>query len=262
MKLISWNVRGLGKPRTVRRLRRKLKEANPLIVFLIETKLSSVKMDRVRRKCGYLCGIDVASQGRSGDLSLAWKPECNVVLRSYSNRHIDVIITNEDGSSWRCTGFYGAPETHMRDEAWRVLRSLDDSHGCPWLVIGDFNEILFASEKRGGLLRSERQMTSFRNVLEDCSLSDIGYRGRWFTWQKGVNSAGHVRERLDRGVANSEWWESYPNFSLTHLAHTFSDHCPLLLDTNPQGEQQRFHTFHFEAAWLMEELAYGGVVYG
>ncbi|GMI89667.1 hypothetical protein HRI_002636000 [Hibiscus trionum] len=80
MKLISWNVRGLGKPRTVRRLRQKLKEADPMVIFLIETKLSRVKMKRVRRKCGYLCGIDVESQGRSGGLSLAWKPNCNIAL--------------------------------------------------------------------------------------------------------------------------------------------------------------------------------------
>ncbi|GMI89666.1 hypothetical protein HRI_002635900 [Hibiscus trionum] len=96
-------------------------------------------------------------------------------------------------------------------------------------------------------------MNSFRNVLEDCSLSDIGYKGRWYTWQKGVNSAAHVRERLDRGVVNGEWWEMISNFSLSHLSHTFSNHCPLLLDTNFQANQPKNHMFRFEAAWLMEE---------
>lgn len=36
------------------------------------------------RSCGYLNGIDVDSDGRSGGLSLGWKSNCKVSLRSYS----------------------------------------------------------------------------------------------------------------------------------------------------------------------------------
>jgi hypothetical protein len=35
----------------------------------------------------------------------------------------------------------------------------------PWPVIGDFNEILEQSEKKGGALRREAQMDHFRNTL-------------------------------------------------------------------------------------------------
>ncbi|GMI79095.1 hypothetical protein HRI_001578800 [Hibiscus trionum] len=255
MKILSWNVRGLGQPRTVGRLSQKIRDENPSIIFLIETKLSAGRMEKVRKRCGFNNGIDVEAIGRSGGLSMGWKSTCDVTLRSYSVRHIDVEIKDEDtGSTWRCTGFYGNPETSRRMESWNLLRSLDDSPDMPWLVIGDFNEILFAGEKQGGLLRNQRQMDLFRSALEDCALDDLGYSGSWFTWEKGRSEQSNMRIRLDRGVANNIWWSLFPNFTLQHLQHSFSDHCPLLLNTTPNGNGgNRVWHFMFEASWLLEE---------
>lgn len=73
-------------------------------------------MGKVRRKCGILNGIDIDSNGRSGGLSLGWNNDCKVSLRSFSNRHIDVMIDEDsEGRTWRCTGFYGAPEENLRE---------------------------------------------------------------------------------------------------------------------------------------------------
>lgn len=79
------------------------------------------------------------------------------------------------------------------------IRSLKDAanHSLPWLVIGDFNEILYHYEKEGGRARSQRKLQNFHEALDDCELVDIGFTGDMFTWQRGK-----IRERLDRGVAN------------------------------------------------------------
>ncbi|KAK5826816.1 hypothetical protein PVK06_021748 [Gossypium arboreum] len=37
----------------------------------------------------------------------------------------------------------------------------------PWLVSGDFNEIMYGREKKGGLPLEEGRMEAFRRVLED-----------------------------------------------------------------------------------------------
>ena len=35
-------------------------------------------------------------------------------IKSYSKHHIDVVVQNNTGSSWRCTGVYNNPKTaHM-----------------------------------------------------------------------------------------------------------------------------------------------------
>ncbi|GMJ08089.1 hypothetical protein HRI_004478100 [Hibiscus trionum] len=150
MKLLCWNVRGLGMPRTVRRLQQMLRDLNPSVVFLSETKLRSAQMAQVRRRCGFTKGIDVDAVGRSGGLSFGWKNSCDVSLRSYSQRHIDVIINEDyDEKTWRCTGFYCAPEEQHRAAAWNLLHQINDMPGIPWLIIGDFNEIAFLNEKQG-----------------------------------------------------------------------------------------------------------------
>ena len=45
-------------------------------------------------------------------------------------------------------------------------------------------------------------MKEFREVLDECGLMDLGFRGEKFTW-KGKRSGGLVLERLDRAVANN-----------------------------------------------------------
>ncbi|GMJ10533.1 hypothetical protein HRI_004722500 [Hibiscus trionum] len=82
-------------------------------------------MAQVRRRCRFFNGIDVDAIGRSGELSISWKRNCDVTLQSYSQRHIDVIINDDsEGKQWRCTVFYGAPEGQNRDATWNLLRQL------------------------------------------------------------------------------------------------------------------------------------------
>ncbi|KAL1060363.1 hypothetical protein V6Z11_D03G112200 [Gossypium hirsutum] len=182
MKILSWNVRGLGHPRTVRRLKNKLRHIKPQILFLIETKVTSKRMESIRRQCGFTCGIDVAAVGTSGGLSLGWKEGGNVSLKSFSKSHIDVEIENEEETgSWRLTGFYGEPVENERKKTWDLLKYLKRESSKPWLTIGDFNKILFSFEKKGGRIRDERQMNASRETLEYCKLYDLGFSGQWYT---------------------------------------------------------------------------------
>lgn len=48
-------------------------------------------------------------------------------------------------------------------------------------MYGDFNEVLYAFEKVGGLSRAKRKMEDFRDTLKDCNMMDMGYSGCWFT---------------------------------------------------------------------------------
>ena len=65
------------------------------------------------------------------------------------------------------------------------------------LLMGDFNEILYNSEKEGGRPRTQRQLEAFHDVLAECELNDMRFTGDMYTWQRG-----QIRERLDRAVAN------------------------------------------------------------
>ncbi|GMI67709.1 hypothetical protein HRI_000440200 [Hibiscus trionum] len=213
-------------------------------------------MERVRRKCGFLFGIEVGAAGTKGGLCLGWKPEIDITLQSYSRNHIDVIVKENDSMVWRITGFYGCPEERFRHTSWDLLRQLKSDQQIPCLVAGDFNELLFSFEKQGGRLRSERNMSQFREALDDCELCDLGFKGTWYTWERGRTEATNVRERLDRAVANLRWLEIHPDFSVVHLTHFISDHCPVLINTghslrNPLGSNN--DEFRFETNWALED---------
>lgn len=149
MKILSWNVHGLGNPRTIRRLQHSLKNYNPQIVFFMETKLYRNRMERIRHRCGFANGIEVDSEGTRGGLCLAWQNDINITLQNFSKRHIDVMVADDErDTSWRLTGFYGSPYAHDREDSWAVLKSLWKNEKIPWFVCGDFNEIMYGFEKK------------------------------------------------------------------------------------------------------------------
>ncbi|KAA3479819.1 reverse transcriptase [Gossypium australe] len=41
-------------------------------------------------------------------------------------------------------------------------------------------------------------------------MNNLGFFGQWYTWERGWLVGNNIRERLDRGVANPEWWDLFP----------------------------------------------------
>ncbi|BFG24483.1 hypothetical protein CerSpe_107570 [Prunus speciosa] len=78
----------------------------------------------------------------SGGLAILWHDGVTVSLRSYSKGHIDVFIEGVEHIGFKFMGFYGHPETHFRKHSWELLRKLGGNGSGPWVVGGDFNEIL------------------------------------------------------------------------------------------------------------------------
>lgn len=69
MKILSWNVQGIGNPWTVRSLCDWCWRERPDIVFLMETMIDSSALERVKRRCGFDNGV--GEIGRNGVL-VAW----------------------------------------------------------------------------------------------------------------------------------------------------------------------------------------------
>lgn len=129
-----------------------------------------------------------------------------------------------------------------------MLRSLKDASLLPWLVGGDFNQILFDVEK-GGAIQSQRKMNEFREALNDCELQDIGYTGDVFTWWNKQAAHNSVFERLDKRVASLEWVVLLPHVSVKHLPRDKSDHKTLkIIDILVGGRGRK--KFKFEDMWL------------
>lgn len=179
-------------------------------------------------------------------------------MRSYSPGHIDCLISH-DSFVWRFTGFYGNPCAQLRKHSWDLLRKLNAlplvGHDA-WLVGGDFNEIFYASEKKGGEARLFAQLNGFRDVMNEVDLSEILAKGPRYTWMNKRRGRNLILEKLDRYVANNTWRNLYPNVEVWNLEFYHSDHRPIKLLLNRSlivPKQPHSSTFRFEAKWLLEE---------
>ncbi|CAM8914848.1 unnamed protein product [Rhodiola kirilowii] len=251
MKTLCWNCRGLGQPRSVHSLAELVRSNKPSIVALIETKIEGRRLEGIRRRLGFANGFSVDREGLAGGLAIWWKEGVSLSIRSYSRHHIDCKVM--EGDEFRLTVFYGNPVSNRRAESWELLRNLSKQGDGPWLVLGDFNEILFGWELKGRRLRKEWQMRRFREAIEDSSLSDLGFNGDPFTYSNRREGVFETRARLDRAFGNEEWRNLFPIVEVRHLISSVSDHYPLLVEFSKSKKVYKRRLFRFEPMWLRHE---------
>ena len=181
----------------------------------METKLQSVRMEKVRVRIGFDNVFVVNSVGKSGGLALLWRNDICVEIQNYSQHHINAVIKMEmSGPQWKFSRFYGHPKADKRPDSWSLLRCLNSFNPYSWLCLGDFNEILEADEKFRGVPKSRRQMQDFRDTLTSCNLHDLGFVGPKFTWNNMREGEFFIKERLDRIFANENWQTIFPFYEV------------------------------------------------
>ncbi|KAL8465806.1 hypothetical protein ACS0TY_035059 [Phlomoides rotata] len=175
---------------------------------------------------GFDCSLE--GGGRRGGLTLLWHSDDDVEVVSYSSNHFDAVIHDGgDVGDWRFTGVYGWPDDQQKWKTWRMIDYLANGNSLPWLCLGDFNEILFDYEKRGGLRRRESKMAEFRGCLERNGLLDLGAGHSFYTWINKQHGRSNIQERLDRAVATQGWMDLFPCARVSHLPRILSDHNPV-----------------------------------
>ncbi|XP_073038304.1 uncharacterized protein [Primulina eburnea] len=227
MNCFVWNARGLGNPRAFRELRRLVDKSNPSMMFICETKLYKSQYASWRSYIQFKGIFSVECEGRKGGLVMLWKDMYDIKICSFSSGHIDCIVSAEQ-KFWRFTGFSGNPIPELQQ--------------LPWLVGGDFNEIIFNSEKYGCSLRPQSQMTAFNDTINGCLFKQ--------------HNGEHIFERLDRFLGNAEWQMLFPLAEVTHLDFYSSDHRLISISMKMGCEaefRKRPSRFTFEHKWMLEE---------
>lgn len=186
---------------------------------------------------------------------LLWKDSEQVTINSSSEGHIDASIKNDAGM-WRFTSFYGNPMVQKRKESWELIKRLSQCSNIPWIIGGDFNEILSSNEKEGGFVRPQSQINAFREAIDSCGLEDLGYEGDKFTWIRSKGSSLEIKERLDRFLANFKFKEMFKDINIKHLCMHNSDHKPIVASLSKDGLRGDRHVkklIRFEEGWVAFE---------
>ncbi|XP_074290753.1 uncharacterized protein LOC141617455 [Silene latifolia] len=157
---------------------------------------------------------------------------------------------------WYLCCVYGEPDHTKRGAVWETFTSHLNSLDKPFLLIGDFNQVEFCSDKLGGsdkLIRGANLFSYWKNT--HC-LMDIPFKGPRFTWCNNRESQHRIYERLDKGFASSVWLSLFPNTFIKHLPIQISDHAPIILDTNmilnTKKKVYRLETWCFDHAECSE----------
>nr|GMD95524.1 uncharacterized protein LOC109184723 [Ipomoea batatas] len=210
MSLISLNCRGLGNPATVQVLVDFVHKKRPLLLFLMETRANSNKMEIIKNKLGFEGLLTVDSIGLSGGLALLWMHGLDLSIESYLVNHIDANIRLDDSAIvWRFTGFYGCPERNRRRCSWDLLRTLSTQNTLPWITMGDFNDLLCSSEKIGNVPHPQWLFQGFSDGIQISGLMNFYFGGFQFTWEKGRGNPNWVCEKLDRILTNDSWLDLF-----------------------------------------------------
>ncbi|XP_062013506.1 uncharacterized protein LOC133729894 [Rosa rugosa] len=247
-RILVWNCNGIANSVTRRNLLDVVRKERPRLIFLAETLCDKKQIDTLKIKIGFDHAL-VKEKGQfSQGLALLWMNEVPVHIHHYSARHIDAWIgAPGDPDRWRFTGIYGYASTARRNITWNLMRHLHSESDLPWIIVGDFNELLCSREKTGGASRRVSQMNEFRAAVADCSLRDMGFRGSPFTWWDH-----QTKELLDRSLWSASLQALFPYSRTIHLPPGDSDHIPLLVElgrTPFLQRQQVKRGFRFEEFW-------------
>ncbi|KAK1392933.1 hypothetical protein POM88_011989 [Heracleum sosnowskyi] len=129
-------------------------------------------------------------------------------------------------------------KTLNRIHTWSLLRRISSMYSGPWVVGGDFNEILRDSEQSSDRERPNYLIKYFRATIDDCCLKEIEDDGTNFSWCSRRQN-GMVYAKLDRVLGNIEWLNRFVLDRVDYLQWWNSDHRPMLLKFNEVSYQDK-----------------------
>lgn len=249
IKVLCWNVRGLGSVQKCNVVRSTLVASRCEVCIFQETKLNEIDLNYfslflpsffVR-----MCACNKAINNAGGCL-IAWKRSYELI-NCWSTKHtISVLLKqSKTGVSFVVTNVYGPSEDNLKLNFLEELKSLHALVCHPWIIGGDFNMVRWLVD-RSGDMRGINLMCAFNDVIRELALMDVPLKNRTFTWSS--KRPRPVFSKLDRIFLSPDWASEFPVITLEAMEMAVSDHVPLLLTCKHLQTQKR-HS-RLELFWL------------
>ena len=209
----------------------------PNVMFLMQTKNNDEFIKLKLQSLHFVHYFSIPPIGLSGGLSLFWNDDTDITILESNPNLVDTRIVHKGVTSF-VSFMYGAPATEDRAAYWQKLNVVGQGRDSPWLLTGDFNDILNNAEKVGGPVRYEGSFTAFRSFVAQNGLWDLKHTGESLSW-RGNRHTHFIRSRLDRAMSNCAWSEAFPMGRCRYLRFEGSDHRPLLSYFNSERPRRR-----------------------
>lgn len=246
--IMSWNIRGASSKHVRRHVRDLIRRHHPTICCIYETHVPFSRVEKFWSSLGYRLLFSQEAHVHSGGI---WILTCTMDITFTLIDTMRQAITFElriRHAYWYCTSIYASPSFANRCSLWDHLMQVRGSLHGPWVLLGDFNEILYSFEVSGGNFLPSRA-SLLATMMTSCNLMDLQATGGLFTWRKNIQFGGHIRKKLDRIMVDVDWQLAFPQALVQMLPQHGSDHNPLLLSCD-KFKVSRAKLFYFQAAWM------------
>ncbi|GFZ16285.1 hypothetical protein Acr_25g0006940 [Actinidia rufa] len=203
MIISSWNIRGLNLPLSKNGVLNHLRKVRPAIMGLIETKLKKQSLDKLARNKLWNWRIaDNLCHHPNGRIIVIWKEDLVALdIVEASDQAIHCLATCKSTTTTFSISFIYAFNSPVgRRSLWENLRRFSSTHHNPWILLGDFNNVLSNEERANRQPAAMYEIRDFKDCCYDLGRSDLGSTGAFFTW---TNNS--VWSKLDRAMVNHEW---------------------------------------------------------
>lgn len=140
-----------------------------------------------------------------------------------------MVVTSIAKPTWLLFAIYSSPWFAERRLLWENLESVVNLHSMPWVITGDFNEVLMGDDKLGGSSINISRALQFQECLDTYRMINIGFSGPRYNWSNRKPFHQLVQERIDRVFVNVEWNSILPEAAVFHLEKVQLNHCPIKL---------------------------------
>ncbi|CAK8532407.1 unnamed protein product [Lathyrus sativus] len=171
--IVSWNVRGLNKAGKVREISSRLRNLDPAIIVLIETRVKKEKVVGIRKKLKMRGSyMDNYAQHDNGRIWIHWDDnsrQVEFVASTDQMIHCKVNDANDNFMFWM-TAIYVQNQLHHRKKLWQDIEKICANQIGPWMLIGDFNNVMKIEDWIGGNEVTENEymdLTEMMSKTED-----------------------------------------------------------------------------------------------
>ncbi|KAL4309519.1 hypothetical protein GQ457_01G007660 [Hibiscus cannabinus] len=228
--VLTWNIRGIGKPKKLRSVIQTVKENKASVVFLQETKISKIKYRLQGRLCGHRFGGFSLSPaaGASGGLISMWDTATFSIERQVVQDRVIILVCTIASFKVRCVlvNVYAPNDSNLRSEFLDELTGMLSTLQVPIIVGEDFNTIKTREEKKV-VVADEWSMRKFNEFINSNELIDLPMDGNQFTWFRGGSQVSPSKS--DRFLVSTELLTLFPNHFQTSISRKLSDHTPVIL---------------------------------
>lgn len=253
MRILFWNVRGLGKSYRRGLVKNHILQEDIDVVAIQETIKQNFEDWELKELAGnrdFCCHWN-PSRGHSVGLVMGVNVQDFEIEDYISGFYFLRILVRNRITNFRfwIVNVYGPAQHEFSGDFVKEMEGFCSNADFPFIMGGDFNLIRNNKERNQGQ-GDPNLMDLFNEFIGNYQLREIYVSGVKFTWSNKQSRPTLIK--LDRILASQEWDLHFGNCFAWSKPRVGSDHSPLILDTGEHREAKANY-FFFEEGWLQHE---------